>query len=243
VILILFVSVEECGPVRIFTNEQKRKFDTAIGRLNAYGGGDCHEPTFEGIINAIDQGLPYTSSPIYVFTDSPSKIKGYRDSVTATGLARNHNIQINFFYSRFGCANPLRDTSYHETIDATGGLGLFFPTPSSFHKANDILKADLDGSVIICSGIFNHDSGGIERRVVFPVDDSLRGIIVSLNGISNSSGVALLDALGNSLGSTMKMFEGLLWIVENPMRGLWTLVLNCDFQQVSYMVSHEYVEL
>ena len=173
---------------------------------------------------------------MYVFTDSPSKTKVYRDSATAVGLALGYNLNINFFFSRFGCANPLRDTSYHQTIDDTGGLGLFFPTPTSFYKAEDILKADLDGTVIICSGSLNHNSGRIKRRVEFPVDGTVRRIIVSLNGVSNSSGVALFDSSGNIWESSLKMFEGLLWIVDNPTRGMWMLVLNGGFEEVSYMV-------
>lgn len=175
---------------------------------------------------------------MYVFTDSPSKTKGYRNSDAAIGLARDNIMNINFFFSRYGCANPLKDTNYDRTMDDTGGLGLFFPTPLSFYKAEDILKADLDGTVIICSGGFNRNSGTIKQRIEFPVDRTIRRLIISMTAVSNSSGVNLLDSRGNVLGNRLAMFEGALWIVDNPINGTWALVMNSWVSQLSYIVRY-----
>lgn len=138
--------------MKTFSSKDKRKFENAIGRLSTVGGGDCEEPTFEGIINAIDRGSPLSRSPVYVFTDSPSKAKGYRTGDAAIGLARDEMININFFYSAYGCANPSNDVDYRNALDDTGGLELFFSSPMSFFRAEDVIKADLDGTAIISAG-------------------------------------------------------------------------------------------
>ncbi|KAK3736430.1 hypothetical protein QZH41_014496, partial [Actinostola sp. cb2023] len=229
----------DCGPVKTFTKTEKLKFDAAIDRLDAFGGGDCQEPAFEGIINAIDHGAPFPSSPMFVFTDSPSKIKGHNTGDAAIGLALDHMMHINFFFSRYGCSNPRRDSDFGHAMEDTGGIELFFPTPLSFHRADGFVKADLDGTAIISVGRTMGGSGGMKvapPRIEFPVDRTIRRLIVSVTAASNDAGVGLVDSNGKVLSNALSMFEGKLWVVENPIKGTWALIIRSDVQGLSYTI-------
>lgn len=203
--------------------------------LSAFGGGDCREPTFKGVIEAIDKGLPYTVSPMYVFTDAPSKTLGHYTSDEAIGLSLEYIIPINFFFSRYGCSDPSKDSDYKFAVQDTGGTELFFRSPLSFAKTEGLVKADMDGSAIISSG----GGRGVTSspRIEFPVDSSMKRIVVAVSASSNDGLLSLVDPSGNSATSLLRLYKGKLWVIENPANGTWALTAQSNVQDLVYMVN------
>ena len=76
-------------------NDQTMEFVEAINALNADGGGDCPEYTFQGILNALGQE-PLFGSPMYVFTDAGPKDATADNIREVKILAETDEITINF---------------------------------------------------------------------------------------------------------------------------------------------------
>ena len=76
-------------------NDQTMEFVEAINALNADGGGDCPEYTFQGILNALGQE-PLFGSPMYVFTDAGPKDATADNIGEVKILAEADEITINF---------------------------------------------------------------------------------------------------------------------------------------------------
>ena len=66
---------------------QGGQFVTEINRLKAYGGGDCPELTFKGILDAMNFS-PLPASPLYVFTNASAKDDTQKISLRLLHLLR-----------------------------------------------------------------------------------------------------------------------------------------------------------
>lgn len=60
------------GPITYKSPDGREDFVSAIGNLNARGGGDCPELAFKGMIDAF-RPEPQIGSPMFVFTDATPK--------------------------------------------------------------------------------------------------------------------------------------------------------------------------
>ncbi|KAK3738877.1 hypothetical protein QZH41_014661 [Actinostola sp. cb2023] len=233
------------GPVRKFGHASLSGFEAAINGLRARGGGDCPELTFNGIINAIKIGEPLPGSPMYVFTDAPPKTRGEYNRDNAIGYALDYMIPVHFFFSTKGCQNPGNNADYKAIMEDTGGLGLFFSSASAISSADALVKADLDGSTIISSG---GTGGGRRRRdlfnlwqrastdVAFPVDESVSKLIISISARSRYTLVNLADGSGTKVAHTLNMNKGKLWLINNPAKGMWRLLVPSNVGGLSYQI-------
>ena len=86
---------KDAGRMVTKENDQTREFVEAINVLNADGGGDCPEYTFQGILNALGQE-PLFGSPMYVFTDAGPKDATADNIREVKILAETDEITINF---------------------------------------------------------------------------------------------------------------------------------------------------
>ena len=158
---------------------------------------------------------------MYVFTDAPPKngSMGYNKD-NAIRIAKRNKIPVHFFFSTNGCGNPAGDPDFKAIIKQTGATGFFFGRASDIGSADSLVKADLNGSVVIASG-----STGTSKAsdVTFPVDDSVMTLSVSIEALSNFNAVNLIDSTGKSLVPTVRLVRGKLWSIENPSKGMWTL--------------------
>ena len=71
------------------------EFVKAINALTAYGGGDCPEYTFRGMLETFRFG-PEWGSPMYVFTDADPKDASDENIQELQYLADDFGVTINF---------------------------------------------------------------------------------------------------------------------------------------------------
>jgi hypothetical protein len=163
----------------------------------------------------------------------------HHTSDAAIGLALDHMMSINFFFSRYGCSDPSKDADYNFAVEDTGGLELFFRSPLSFKKADSLVRADMDGSTIVSSGGSFGVGGKMNAppRIDFPVDNSISRIIVVTSAESNYRGISLIDPNGNSAPSPLVMYKGKLWVIENPSNGTWALTSQPNVKGLVFMVN------
>ncbi|XP_031561318.1 hemicentin-1-like [Actinia tenebrosa] len=234
------------GPVQKFSEDQLAQFEAAISRLSAHGGNDCPELSFKGIIDGIVKGNPLPSSPMYVFTDAPGKAVGEFNRDNAIGYALDYMMPINFFFSTLGCADPSKSPDYQAIIEDTGGIGLFFKNPSAFTAATPVVESDLDGTSFVyggcigCSRRRKRDLLDMIRRanhdIPFPVDGTVKRLIVSISAAANVDKVQLKDPAGSSAPAPLAMQGGKLWTVDAPAKGSWHLVADSSVSKLFYQV-------
>jgi len=236
------------GPVTKFDYANRAKFEGAINGLSARGGGDCPELTFNGIIDAIKIGEPLPGSPMYVFTDAPPKARGDYNRDNAIGYALDYMMPVHFFFSTRGCGNPGGNADYKSIMEDTGGLSLFFSSASSISSADALVAADLDGSTIISSG----DSSSARRGkrglfslfgakssssdVFFPVDGTVKKLIISISASRNWNSVNVQDNTGKNVAHSLNMNKGKLWMINDPSKGNWKVTVPSSVSGFSYQV-------
>jgi len=234
------------GPVRKFDHASRSSFESAINGLTARGGGDCPELTFHGIIDAIKVGEPLPGSPMYVFTDAPPKALGDYNRDNAIGYALDYMMPVHFFFSTKGCGSPGSNADYKAIMEDTGGMSLFFSSASSISSADALVAADLDGSTIISSsdsssarrgrrdllGLFERSS----KDVSFPVDGTMKKLIISISASRNWDSVNVLDNAGKNVGHNLNMNKGKLWMINDPSSGNWRLTAPSSVTDLSYQI-------
>ncbi|XP_048584539.1 uncharacterized protein LOC5510519 isoform X4 [Nematostella vectensis] len=234
------------GPVSKFDHSKRSQFESQINALRAYGGGDCNELTFNGIVDAIRTGQPEVGSPMYVFTDAPPKAKGEYNRDTSIGLALDYMIPVNFFFSTKGCGNPGKNADYKSIIEDTGGIGLFFNNAAAIASADKIVRSDLDGSTIIAAGGSSAFKGRRDllemvRRAAdsvktFHVDESVDKLTVYISATLYADRVSLRDPSNKQVSYTMTMNGGLLWFIEKPKVGKWQIVVPGFVRNFAFQV-------
>ena len=72
--------------------------------------------------------------------------------------------------------------------------------------------------------------------VSFPVDESVSKLIVSIRATKNYEKVKLVDGSGKDVPHKLNMNQGKLWIIANPSRGTWKILVPSDVRGFSYQV-------
>ena len=72
--------------------------------------------------------------------------------------------------------------------------------------------------------------------VSFPVDESISKLIISISATYNYNGVTLIDGSGKNVPHKLNMNKGKLWIIENPAKGMWKLLVPSNVRGFSYQV-------
>lgn len=242
-----FFSIPGFGPVQKFDYASRSSFEAAINKLKASDGGDCPEKTFNGIIDAIKIGEPLPGSPMYVFVDAPPKAKDDYNRENAIGYALEYMMPVNFFFSTQSCGDPGNNADYQSIVKDTGGMGLFFSNASSISSTDTLVAADLDGSTVISSG--DSISGSRRRRdlldlfsrsssdVPFPVDSTVKTLIISISASRNWNHVKVVDSAGRNVAHSLNTNRGKLWMINNPSKGNWRVTVPSNVSGLAYQVS------
>ncbi|EDO42760.1 predicted protein [Nematostella vectensis] len=243
----------DSGPVTTYNQSHINEFKKAVSHLYAYGGYDCPELTFNGIINAIRQGKPKQGSPIFVFTDAPAKPDGEytRDAVIATAL--EYMIPVNFFFNPEGCSTPGKDLDYQAITAGTGGSSWMFNSASDISStAVGFVEADLDGSTIIATG---EAPAGTRKRsplgvvphtkaavVEFSVDDSIDKLVISIEASKFWHHIKVFDPSSVWMPATLNMNNGMVWFYEGDAvkTGRWRIQVPSLVVGFSYQASKQY---
>ena len=92
----------EHGPITYKNDSDKAEFVTAIDSLRVYGGRDCPELSFTGMLEAY-RANPQLGSPMFVFTDASAKDDTAENMVKLKATASQYGSSINFFTNHIGC--------------------------------------------------------------------------------------------------------------------------------------------
>ena len=109
-----------------------------ISRLQATGGGDCPEPIYRGMHDAmtIPKDPPF-GSPLFVFTDAPPKNEPGKVDLDGVKLIANAvGIPVNFFIVKEYCDSHTIQSyePYHDIADRTGGHVFNLPSTALIKK-------------------------------------------------------------------------------------------------------------
>lgn len=99
------------GPVTYKNDTTKKEFITAIQNLRAYGGRDCPELSFTGMLEAY-KADPQLGSPMFVFTDASPKDDTPEKIEELKTFADQYGTTINFFTSKMGCGGAKGNSSF-----------------------------------------------------------------------------------------------------------------------------------
>ena len=230
----------------------KKSFVEALDTLIAEGGRDCPELTFNGIIDAIEKGDPFPGSPMFVFTDAGAK-EGDKPKYTfdnARGLALNYMIPVNFFYSTESgsCGSFESHDTFVELLDDTQGFGLQFNSSGEIQRMGGVISAALDGTATIMEGRSSASgapdelhrphgrASGRDKTYTLPVDDTVGKLIISFFASKEAHLVQLRNPNGLLQPQTEHLAQGGVWIIEDPILGLWELVIPTEVGTHSFKV-------
>ncbi|EDO42254.1 predicted protein [Nematostella vectensis] len=243
------------GPVRRYGD--RSQFLRALDNLRATGGGDCKEMTFHGIYNAINETKPPIESPMFVFTDAGPKDESTPDvnKDDAIGKALDYFVPVSFFYSTSpgSCRKPSEFDSFNEIVDATEGMSMQFGTSAAkLQQMGEIVISALDGTSTVKSGRVTVSGGpkrrgppGIHslhrltmnRRNMFPIDESISKFIVVITVERNEELVELRDPNNGIVAQTYQLENGAIWVVHRPRSGMWSLMVPFSVGSHSFKVT------
>jgi len=227
-----------------------KSFVEALDTLVAEGGRDCPELTFNGIIDAIEKGDPFVSSPMFVFTDAGAK-EGDGPKYTfenALGLAQHYMIPVNFFYSTESgfCGTFESHDTFVKLLDDTQGFGLQFNSSGEIQRMGRVISTALDGTATILEVRSSGASGrivrphkrapGRDKTYTLPVDDTVGKLVVSFFASEEAHLVQLRNPNGLLEPRTEDLTQGGVWIIEEPVLGLWELIIPVEVGTHSFKV-------
>lgn len=92
------------GPLTYKNDSNKNEFITAMSLLNVFGGRDCPEMSFTGMLEAF-KANPQLGSPMFVFTDASPKDDSPANMQKLKTEASQYSTAINFFTNQDGCGD------------------------------------------------------------------------------------------------------------------------------------------
>lgn len=186
---------------------------------------------------------------MFVFTDASAK-EGDWPKYTfenARGLALEYMIPVNFFYSTESgsCGSFERHKTFVELLGDTQGFGLQFNSSGEIQRMGSVISAALDGTATILEGRSRGASGrrrpyrrasGRDKTYTLPVDDTVEKLIVSFYAREEAHLVQLRNPHGVPEPRTEDLAQGGVWIIEEPVLGLWELVIPAEVGTHSFKV-------
>ncbi|XP_057291426.1 hemicentin-1-like isoform X2 [Hydractinia symbiolongicarpus] len=201
------------GPVTYKSEEKRDEFITAISNLRAYGGGDCPELAFKGMLNALDQGPKY-GSPMFVFTDAAAKDDTAENIAALKSAADNSFTTITFFINLLGCGGGT--DSYKEIASHTSGQIFSLSNEAELLQFADFVASSLSRDTMIASG------SAINSQ--FSVDDRISKLTVSATSTSTAQSITLKDPFGDNVPALTTLSMIRIFQIDNPASGVWSLV-------------------
>ena len=188
---------------------------------------------------------------MFVFTDAGAK-EGDWPKYTfenARGLALEYMIPVNFFYSTESgsCRSFESHDTFVELVDDTQGFGLQFNSSGEIQRMGGVISTALDGTATILEGRSSgapdgrmrrshRSASGRDKTYALPVDDTVGKLIVSFFAKENAHLVQLRNPNGLTQPRTEDLAQGGVWIIEEPVLGLWELVIPAEVGTHSFKV-------
>ena len=189
---------------------------------------------------------------MFVFTDAGAK-EGDKPKYTfdnARGLALNYMIPVNFFYSTESgsCGSFESHDTFVELLDDTQGFGLQFNSSGEIQRMGGVISAALDGTATIMEGRSSASgasdelrrphgrASGRDKTYTLPVDDTVGKLIISFFASKEAHLVQLRNPNGLLQPQTEHLAQGGVWIIEDPILGVWELVIPTEVGTHSFKV-------
>ena len=214
------------------------EFIEQIKTLRPYGGGDCEEMAFTGILEALKK-QPVFKSPLYVFTDAPPKDLDLANDALIE--AKTRRVHVYFFLTK-DCGTEAAYKPFEKLARKTCGQVFHLPkSQSEIAKLKNFAKELLDETECMEGpGIPGQPPIRKKKRSVavkeykLMVDDTMEKIIISISSENSSPKITLRDPLGNSVGKTT-VSKVTIFQEANPKPGLWTLTVPPDAGKHTYL--------
>ena len=204
----------------------------AIGNITVNGGDDCPEMAFEGLIQALYYG-PMPGSAMYVFTDAYAK-DDTRDNIeTVTALAIDLGVSIYFFTSGDCGGHTAEMQSFKTVAQATGGLSFPLHSSNEIIKLSKFVKQNLEGGATVDSNTVNERK---TKTYSIMVDDTIKTLVLTVIMSKTGITVRLKSPDGVEKNATNRMDMNVIFTIENPAPGNWTLEVPSSAGDVEYLV-------
>eukprot|EP00112_Aurelia_sp_Birch-Aquarium-sp1_P004689 Seg153.11 transcript_id=Seg153.11/GoldUCD/mRNA.D3Y31 product=Hemicentin-2 protein_id=Seg153.11/GoldUCD/D3Y31 len=216
------------GPVTYKNDTTKKEFITAIQNLRAYGGRDCPELSFTGMLEAY-KADPQLGSPMFVFTDASPKDDTPEKIEELKTFADQYGTTINFFTSKMGCGGAKGIKSYQEIASYTSGQIFPLKTHAEITQFTSYVKSSLRSGTTIAKGAFSHFAARGKRSSTthssFYVDSTVDTLIITLNVMQQNTArmVTLADSSGKKYTAQSTTAYNQVYTIENPKQGKWLL--------------------
>ncbi|PFX21152.1 von Willebrand factor A domain-containing protein 7 [Stylophora pistillata] len=222
------------------------EFVKAINALTAYGGGDCPEYTFTGMLEALYH-QPEWGSPMYVFTDAGPKDASEENIEELRYLAGSDafGVTINFLTTGF-CHTHIH-SAFKDLAELTSGQTISFKKDGELEKLSNLTASVLGGTSTVSSGssVRHKKKRSLKdttpSRYNFPVDESIEKLTVTVSTTRRETNVPSL--LGDWQGITLtdpddieisaeklSLSQISIYQIDHPKRGGWTLAVSGDHE-------------
>lgn len=220
-----------------YGDDEVDDFIDYVEKIKTNDGLDCPEYSFDGMINALYED-PRWGSPLYVFTDAPPKDADDESQETLRVLADDLGVTVHFFATETLCRGRAKysEDDFKDVVEAYGGqyLKLDF---SEFTKMAGFAASSLEGTTAVVSG----KSATVRRKrraianIAVPVDDTVTKLIVTVTTENSPRGIQLKRPTGSiqTAGRTV-LNKVIVFSVDNPIRGLWRLVVPSSVGKYEY---------
>ncbi len=220
------------APIVYHDENNLAKAISAIGNITVDGGGDCPEMTFEGLVQALYYS-PMPGSAMYVFTDAYAKDDSRENIETVMALAIDLGISVYFFTSG-DCGGHVSKMASFKTV-AQGTGGLMFPLHSSqeIKKLSKFVKQNLQGGATVDSNTVNEAN---TKTYSIVVDDTIKTLVLTVIMSKTGVRVRLVSPNGVEQNATSRLNMNLIFNVDSPTPGNWTLHVPSSAGDIEYLV-------
>ncbi|PFX21151.1 von Willebrand factor A domain-containing protein 7 [Stylophora pistillata] len=216
------------------------EFVKAINALKAYGGGDCPEYTFKGMLEALNL-MPEWGSPMYVFTDAGPKDASdlHIEEVKFLAGSAELGVTINFFTTGF-CHTHLH-SAFKDLAELTSGQTISLINDGELKKLSNLTATVLDGTSTVSMGRSSSRrkkkrslKNTTPSRYNFPIDESIEKLTITVSTTrrrTNGQGITLTDPDNIEISAEkLSLSQISVYQINHPKRGDWTLVVSGDHE-------------
>ena len=187
---------------------------------------------FGGLLQALYYS-PMPGSAMYVFTDAYAKDDSRENIETVMALAIDLGISIHFFTSGDCGGLVSKMESFRSVAQATGGL--MFPLHSSkeIEKLAKFVNQNLQGGATVDSNTVNETK---TKTYTIAVDETIKTLVLTVIMSKIGTDVQLLSPNGIEQNTSSRLDMNVIFNVENPIPGNWTLAVPSSAGDVEYLV-------
>jgi hypothetical protein len=187
---------------------------------------------FEGLLQALFYS-PMPGSAVYVFTDAYAKDDSRENIETVVALAIDLGISVYFFTSGDCGGHTSKMESFRNVAQATGGL--MFPLHSSkeIEKLSKFVKQNLQGGATVDSNVVNESN---TKTYTIIVDETIKTLVLTVVMTKSDIDVRFFSPNDVEQNTTSQLNKNVIFNVENPVPGNWTLTVPSSAGDIEYLV-------